>query len=121
MSRLALAVDLAGTKVEAAGESTAAAAVHRSAVAVGQAIASTTTLLDLVAVGGGFAGVVPDYDDQVRQAARRATELAYATEVLIVPAALGSSAPLLGAAALVHRPDLVDPNRVDSRRLVSTT
>ena len=129
MSRLALAVDLGGTKVEAAGEPLALAAVHRSAAAVGQAIASTTTLLDLdadadadaVAVGGGFAGVVPDYVDQVRQAARRATVLAYATEVLIVPAALGSSAPLLGAAALVHRPDLVDPNRVDRRRLVSTT
>lgn len=105
------------------GEPTALAAVHRSAAAVGQAIAGTTTLLDLdaVAVGGGFAGVVPDYVDLVRHGARRATVLPYATEVLIVPAALGSAAPLLGAAALVHRPDMVDPNRVDTRRLVSTT
>jgi len=107
----------------AAGEATALAAVRRSAAAVGQAIASTTTLLDLdaVAIGGGFAGVVPDYVDLVRQAACRATVLAYAAEVLIVPAALGSAAPLLGAAALVHRPDMVDPDRVDARRLVSTT
>lgn len=105
------------------GEPTALAAVHRSAAAVGQAIASTTTLLDLdaVAIGGGFAGVVPDYVDLVRQATRRATVLAYAAEVLIVPAALRSAAPLLGAAALVHRPDMVDPNRVDTRRLVSNT
>ena len=105
------------------GEPTAWAAVHRSAAAVGQAIASTSTLLDLdaVAIGGGFAGVVPDYVDLVRRAARRATVLAYAAEVLVVPAALGSAAPLLGAAALVHRPDMVDPNRVDTRRLVSTT
>ncbi|GAA0966036.1 ROK family protein [Frigoribacterium faeni] len=105
------------------GEPTAWAAVHRSAAAVGQAIASTTTLLDLdvVAIGGGFAGVVPDYVDLVRQAARRATVLAYAAEVLIVPAALGSAAPLLGAAALVHRPEMLDPTRVGPRRLVSTT
>jgi len=105
------------------GEPTALAAVHRSAAAVGQAIASTTTLLDLdaVAIGGGFAGVVPDYVDLVSQAARRATVLAYAAEVLIVPAALRSAAPLLGAAALVHRPDVLDPDAVGTRRLVSTT
>ncbi|ROS54500.1 hypothetical protein [Frigoribacterium sp. PhB24] len=32
-----------------------------------------------------------------------------------------AAAPLLGAAAFVHRPDMVDPNTVGTRRLVGTT
>jgi glucokinase len=93
----------------AIGDTVAWQAVRRSADAVGQAIASATTLLDLdvVAIGGGFASVVPDYVDLVRAAARSATVFDYATAVRICPALLGSTAPLLGAAALIHRPDLI--------------
>ena len=106
----------------AAGDPVAWAAVQRSATAVGQAIASTTTLLDLdvVAVGGGFARVVPDYVELVGRSARRATVFAYAERVRVVPVALGSAAPLLGAAALVHRPGAVDPSAVDTGLLVRT-
>lgn len=96
----------------ASGDDLAWRAVRRSAGAVGQAIASTTTLLDLdvVAIGGGFARVVPDYVGLVREAAHRATVFEYADAVRIVPAQLGSTAPLLGAAALVHRPAMTgDP------------
>ncbi|WIB60443.1 ROK family protein [Curtobacterium sp. MCLR17_007] len=89
----------------AAGDDIAWRAVRRSAAAVGQAIASATTLLDLeiVAIGGGFSLVVPDYIDLVRTAALEATVFEYATTVRIEPARLGADAPLLGAAALIHR------------------
>lgn len=86
------------------GDRVALDAVRRSATAVGQAIASTTTLLDLegVAIGGGFSHVVPDYIDLVREGAFRATVFPYARDILISAAALGAKAPLLGAAALIH-------------------
>lgn len=89
----------------AAGDETAWRAVRRSAAAVGQAIASATTLLDLeiVAIGGGFSLVVPNYIDLVRVAALEATIFEYATTVRIEPAHFGGDAPLLGAAALIHR------------------
>ena len=105
----------------AIGDTIAWQAVRRSAEAVGQAIASATTLLDLdvVAIGGGFASVVPDYVDLVRAAARRATVFDYATAVQICPATLGSTAPLLGAAALIHRPDMTGPNQARTDHLVS--
>ncbi|WP_439693821.1 ROK family protein [Curtobacterium sp. SP.BCo] len=93
----------------AAGDGVAWQAVRRSATAVGQAIASATILLDLevVAIGGGFSLVVPDYVDLVRAAALDATVFEYATGVRVEAAHLGGDAPLLGAAALVHRPELV--------------
>lgn len=105
-----------------AGDTTALHAVHRSAEAVGQAIASATTLLDLevVVIGGGFSSVVPDYVDLVRGAARQATVFPYATAVQICPAALGSTAPLLGAGALIHHPEMLDPAPLPTDHLVSS-
>lgn len=82
-------------------------AIIRSATAVGQAIASTATLLDLevVAVGGGFTAVSPDYLDLVRDAVADAIVLDYAADVLVTGSALDGSGPILGAAALIHRPE----------------
>lgn len=89
------------------GHPVARAAVVRSATAVGQAIASTTTLLDLevVAVGGGFTGVSPDYLDLVRDAVADSMVLGYASNVTVAGSALDGSGPILGAAALIHRPE----------------
>lgn len=79
----------------------ARAAIERSARAVGLAIASASALVDLdvVAVGGGFSHSAPDYLDLVRAAADEGFGFVRATRIL--PAALGSEAPLIGAAALV--------------------
>lgn len=106
----------------AAGDATAWQAVRRSATAVGQAIASATTLLDLeiVAIGGGFSLVVPDYVDLVRAAALEATVFEYATTVHIEPAHLGGDAPLLGPAALIHRSAMAATDPATSR-LVSVS
>lgn len=93
----------------AAGDEVARAAVERSGRAIGRAIASATNLLDLdvVVIGGGFSQVTPDLLDFGRAAIRERTEFAFARRVRLVPAALGDEAPLVGAAALVHRAELL--------------
>lgn len=80
-------------------------AVHRSASAVGEGIASTAALLDLevAVIAGGFVNVAPDYLDIVRASARSNAPLPHAAEVRIVASPLDGRAPLLGAAALIHR------------------
>jgi glucokinase len=71
--------------------------------AVGEALCSITTLLDLerVAIGGGFSRVSPDYLDLIQEAATSAALHAYARELRVVPAGLDADGPLIGAAALV--------------------
>ncbi|KFF60938.1 sugar kinase [Cryobacterium sp. MLB-32] len=93
----------------AAGDPIAVRAVARSGSALGQAIASATTLLDLdlVAIGGGFAQVTPDLFTFARDAIARRTEFDYAGRVRVVPSALSGDGPLIGAAALIHRAALV--------------
>lgn len=88
---------------------TSPGAVRRSGRALGQAIASATNLLDLdlVAVGGGFSHVTPDLFDFAREAIAERTAFAFATRVRVVPSALSGEGPLIGAAALVHRAELV--------------
>lgn len=85
-----------------AGDPIAEEATRRSARLVGQAVASTATLLDLeaVAIGGGFARVRPDYVDIVRRSAHDNALFAYARRARIAPSGLGDEGPLLGAAAL---------------------
>lgn len=85
-----------------AGNPVAVQAVHRSADAVGHAIASFGALLDVttVAVGGGFSRVADDYLPLVEAAAHRTAVLPAAREVSVVPAELGDDAPLVGAALL---------------------
>lgn len=91
------------------GEKLAVAAVARSAHAIGVGLANAATLLDLelAVVGGGFSFVADDYPEQIEAAVRASSVNAYAARLRVVRAALGGDAPLIGAAALVHRRDLL--------------
>jgi glucokinase len=93
----------------AAGNPTAIAAVQRSGRAIGQAIASATALddLEIVAIGGGFSHVTPDLFDVIRTAIAERTAFAFVTKVKVVPSGLSGDGPLIGAAALIHRPALL--------------
>ncbi|SKA86094.1 glucokinase [Agreia bicolorata] len=83
----------------------AVAAVTRSGTAIGRAIASVSTLLDLelVVIGGGFSLVTPDLFDIIRTAIDRYSRFEYARRVEVVPTGLDTDGPLIGAAALVYR------------------
>ncbi|HEY9521604.1 MAG TPA: ROK family protein [Thermopolyspora sp.] len=91
------------------GNPIARAAVERSGRAIGQAIASATALVDLelVAIGGGFSRVTPDLFEHIRTAIATRHEFGFVTKVRVVPSALSSEGPLIGAGALVHRGQLV--------------
>src|SRR5690606_26543153 len=93
----------------AAGDDIARAAVRRSGLAIGQAIASATALLDLqiVTIGGGFSQATPDLFDYIRAGAAAGPRFDFVTKVRVVPSALLSDGPLIGAAALIHRPEVV--------------
>ena len=93
----------------AAGDPVAVAAVVRSATAVGTGVVNAATLLDLelAVVGGGFAQVASDYVDHIRRVVEERAVNAFARAVRIERAALAGDAPLIGAAALVHRSDLL--------------
>ncbi|HXR44343.1 MAG TPA: ROK family protein, partial [Pseudolysinimonas sp.] len=93
----------------AAGDAVAIAAVRRSGIAIGRAIASAASLLDLqlVAIGGGFSHVTPDLFELIREPLAERVELGYVQRVRVVPSALSGDGPLVGAAALVHRAALV--------------
>ena len=97
----------------------AVAAVHRCARALGAGIASVCALLDLeaVAIGGGFARVAPDLLDLVRSAVDEAAPLETIRGVRVLPAALGVDGPLIGAAGLIHRGDLLPDDRREPARL----
>ena len=92
-----------------AGDPIAAAAIERSGRAIGQAIASATSLVDLelVAIGGGFSHVTPDLFTHMREAVARRKNFGFVTKVKIVPSGLSSDGPLIGAAALIHRAEVV--------------
>ena len=87
------------------GDEIAVAAVRRSAAAVGEAIASVSTLLDLdvAVIAGGFSNVAPDYLDLVRAAADDIAVFDYARRVRIERTGLDGRGPLVGAASLVLR------------------
>jgi glucokinase len=93
----------------AAGDRVAIRAVKRSGLAIGRAIASATALLDLelVAIGGGFSHVTPDLFDFIAEPIAERREFDYIRAVRVVPSALSSDGPLVGAAALIHRAALV--------------
>jgi glucokinase len=93
----------------AAGDEIAIAAVKRSARAVGRGIASATALVDLelVAIGGGFSRVTPDYVGFVRETIAERATFPFVTKVEVVPSALSGDGPLIGAGALIHRAELV--------------
>ncbi|MGV8884058.1 MAG: ROK family protein [Microbacteriaceae bacterium] len=93
----------------AAGDPTAIAAVQRAGRAIGQSIASATALVDLelVAIGGGFSRVTPDLFDYIRDAIAQRVQFGFVTKVVVVPSALSDAGPLIGAAALIHRGELI--------------
>jgi len=92
-----------------AGDPIAIAAVERSGRAIGQAIASATSLVDLelVAIGGGFSHVTPDLFDHIRTAVATRKQFGFVTKVKVVPSGLSSDGPLIGAAALIHRAEVL--------------
>ena len=93
----------------AAGDPIAIAAVARSGRAIGQAIASSTALvdLDLVAIGGGFSHVTPDLFDYIRDAIALRAPFPFVAKVRVIPSGLSGEGPLIGAAALIHRAEFV--------------
>jgi predicted NBD/HSP70 family sugar kinase len=93
----------------AAGDEVAIRAVKRSGTAIGRAIASATALLDLevVAIGGGFSHVTPDLFGFIAEPIAERSQFDYIRAVRVVPSALSGDGPLVGAAALIHRAELV--------------
>ena len=91
------------------GDPVAAQAVRRAGLAIGRAIASATSLVDLdvVAIGGGFSHVTPDLFDIIREPIAERVEFDYIRKVEVVPSGLSGDGPLVGAAALIHRAELV--------------
>lgn len=87
----------------AAGDSIARAAIRRSATAVGAGIASAAAMLDLevVAIGGGFSRVSPDYLDLVRLPLQ--DPQLFTSDLRVVASGLGGDGPLIGAGGLIHR------------------
>jgi glucokinase len=94
---------------DAAGDEIAIAAVRRAGRALGQAIASATSLdeLELVVIGGGFSHVTPDLFDFIAEAIAERTVFGFVNHVKVVPSGLAGEGPLVGAAALIHRAALL--------------
>jgi glucokinase len=112
MTRWALANGWAGPpgadavalgQAAAAGDPLALHAFHRSATALAAMIASVGAVcdLDLVVVGGGVARSGAILFDPLRAALADYAGLSFIRGLRVVPAALGSDAGLIGAAALV--------------------
>lgn len=101
----ATAKDLADDAAQ--GHPVGLAAMRRAGWALGIAIASATHLCDLevVAVGGGLAQAGALLFDPLEEALRLHVGLDFARDVVVVPAALGQSAGLVGATALLFAAD----------------
>jgi len=91
----------------ALGHPVGVAAMQRAGRALGIAIASATCLCDLevVSVGGGLSQAGPLLFDPLEEALRAHARLGFARQVSVVPAGLGQSAGLVGAAALIFAAD----------------
>jgi glucokinase len=87
----------------ALGDPVGLAAMRRAGRALGIAIASATSLCDLevVSVGGGLSQAGPLLFGPLEDALRAHARLDFARKVQVVPAALGQTAGLVGAAALI--------------------
>jgi glucokinase len=90
----------------AAGDAVALGNLARAGRAVGTAIASCASLLDLemAAILGGFSRSGPPFWEPLRQAFAAHAGLPFAAACRVVPGQLGESAGLLGAAAFVLVP-----------------
>jgi glucokinase len=95
-------------KSYAAGDPVARQAIARAGMALGQAIASATALLDLemVAIGGGFSQATPDLFDVIRDTTAH-HYFSFVRKVRVVPSGLSDEGPLIGAGALIHRASLL--------------
>lgn len=93
----------------AAGDGIARAAIARAGRAIGLAIGSATALVDLelVAIGGGFSRVTPELFDHIRLGIEEHSGFEFTRKVRVVPSLLSDTGPLVGAAALAHRADLL--------------
>ncbi|MGO9079655.1 MAG: ROK family protein [Streptosporangiaceae bacterium] len=91
----------------AQGHPVCQAAMRRAGRALGIAIASAVYLceLEVVAVGGGLSQAGAQLFDPLEEALREHARLDFARRVRVVPAALGQSAGLVGAAALICAAD----------------
>jgi glucokinase len=91
----------------AAGHPVGRSALRRAGQALGIAIASATHLcdLDVVSIGGGLSQAGSMLFDPLEETLRAHAALAFARRVRVVPAALGQSAGLVGAAALIFAAD----------------
>jgi glucokinase len=83
------------------------AAMRRAGRALGIAIASATSLCDLevVSIGGGLSQAGALLFEPLEEALRAHARLDFTRQVRVVPAALGQSAGLVGAAALIYAAD----------------
>ena len=91
----------------ALGHPVGVAAMRRAGRALGIAVASATSLCDLevVSIGGGLSQAGPLLFDPLEEALRAHARLGFTRQVRVVPAALGQSAGLVGAAALIFAAD----------------
>ena len=91
----------------AAGDEIALRSVARAGRAVGTAIASCASLLDLevAAVVGGFSQSGPTFWEPLQEAFAAHAGFPFAAACRVVPGQLGDAAGLLGAAAFVLDPD----------------
>jgi glucokinase len=89
------------------GHPVGVAAMRRAGRALGIAIASATCLCDLevVSIGGGLSQAGAILFDPLEETLRSRARLAFARQLTVVPAALGQSAGLVGAAALIFAAD----------------
>ncbi|WP_342749968.1 ROK family protein [Actinomadura mexicana] len=89
------------------GDPVAGAAMRRAGRALGIAIASATHLCDLevAAIGGGLSQAGRLLFDPLEEAFAEHARMEFARRLRIVPAELGQTAGLVGAAALVYAQD----------------
>jgi glucokinase len=90
-----------------AGDGVAMRAFRRGARAVAAMVASVAACcdLDLVVIGGGVANAGPVLFDPLREALGDYAALDFIRALQVVPAKLGGEAGMVGAAALVLRPN----------------
>ncbi|MEV4757232.1 ROK family protein [Micromonospora sp. NPDC049559] len=89
-----------------AGDAYAQRAFRRSARAVAAGIVSAAAMADLrrVVIGGGVAAAEDLLFPPLREAVAEHAKLGFLRDLRVEPASLGSSAGLVGAAALIHEP-----------------
>lgn len=94
------------------GDPIAIAAVTRCGETVGLGLATIAAITDLeaVAIGGGFSRVTPDLFDIIRRTLRERSPLRTMQGIEVMPSGLSDEGPLIGAAGLIHRADLL-PDR----------